>query len=91
MEKANIAMAAAVNLVSCQLNCPEPKTTLTICALKTIIKADAAIDQKIICLTAIAVCSRNSFFIVHEEFGQSRESRHTNSSFLSPPAAPIAD
>ena len=46
IEKANIAMVAAVSLVSCQPKFPEPKTTRTICALKTIIKAEAVIDQK---------------------------------------------
>ena len=61
MEKAKSAMAAAVSLVSCQLKCPEPKTTLTIWALKIIIKTEAVIDQKRICRTAIVVCSRNSF------------------------------
>ena len=63
MEKAKSAMAAAVSLVSCQLKCPEPKTTLTIWALKIIIKTEAVIDQKRICRTAIVVCSRNSFFL----------------------------
>ena len=62
IEKANIAMVAAVSLVSCQPKFPEPKTTRTICALKTIIKAEAVIDQKIICLAAIVVCSKNSLF-----------------------------
>ena len=66
---------------------PRAETTLTICALKTIIKADAAIDQKIICLTAIAVCSEIPFLLFTKSLAKVGKPPHC-SSFLSPPAAP---
>src|SRR5262245_36756298 len=48
MEIEKSASAAAVSFVSLQVNAPEPRTTRTICARKTMKRVASGIDQNII-------------------------------------------
>ena len=54
----NRASAAAVSLVSSQLNLPAPKMVLTIWARRTINKTLTGIDQNIICLDETIICRK---------------------------------